>query len=288
MIAHLISPHVKDLGGFTVKRVLPTRQKKMVGPFVFFDEMGPAEFMRGQGVDVRPHPHIGISTLTYMLDGELVHRDSLGFEQEITPGAVNWMTAGSGVAHSERSPRSAREVNQKRLHGIQTWIALPKKDEEVSAEFFHHPQHNIPEVSDRGVRVRVVAGHCAGVPSPVKVYSPITYLDVTMEQGMRWTLERPDEELSLYLIEGSVKVKDAPIPTSELAVWQIGSPVEVIATAQSRFLVIGGQPLTEPRYVWWNFVSSSADRIEQAKQDWVTGNFKSVPGESEFIPLPEG
>lgn len=275
----------KNLGeGFVVRRSLPVMQKRTVGPFVFFDHMGPVDLRIDQGMDVRPHPHIGLSTLTYLFEGEIVHRDTLGFEQVIRPGAVNWMTAGRGIAHSERS--ASNRASHRRLHGIQTWLALPIENEELPPSFHHHPESTIPEISQQGVRVRVIAGEFAGQHSPVRVYSSTTYLEILLPQNASFEFAAQNHELAIYVVSGRVSVEDQVLNEGQLGVLKIGSDLKFTALESARVLVLGGEPLPEPRHIWWNFVSSRKDRIEKAKQDWLAQNFGTIRGETEFIPLP--
>jgi len=283
-IALRIKPHEKDLGEFTVRRVLPAAQRRMVGPFVFFDHMGPAQFPPGSGIAVRPHPHIGIATITYLFEGEIVHRDSLGVVKAIQRGAVNLMTAGSGIVHSERAGDDLH--CDSRLHGIQSWIALPVEDEECEPGFLHYPADALPEVSAPGSTVRVIMGAACGQSSPVKTYSPTLYLECRLEAGSQLDLPDSYDELAVYVVSGELRIEGESYPGGVMAVVAEGRSATVEATAESRFMVIGGSHLGD-RTVWWNFVSSSKDRIEQAKLDWKEGRFAAVPGETEFIPLPD-
>ncbi len=282
----LIESKAKDVGGMLVRRTLPSIDKRMVGPFIFFDHMGPVDFEIGNGLDVRSHPHIGLSTLTYLFEGEIVHRDTLGVEQKITAGAVNWMTAGSGVAHSERSPEESRAIEQK-LHGIQTWIALPKEKEEIAASFFHHAKNEIPEVEHRGTVVRIVAGNFNSINSPVATSSELTYLDLQMPSDNRFQLEKKNHELALYCVSGLVRAGGKQIHPGELGVFAEGATILISAESASQVIVVGGVPLAEKKHIWWNFVSSSKDRIEQAKEDWRNQNFGKVRGETNYLPLPD-
>ncbi len=283
-IALRIKPHEKDLGEFTVRRVLPAAQRRRVGPFVFFDHMGPAEFPPGAGIQVRPHPHIGLATITYLFQGEIIHRDSLGIVKAIQCGAVNLMTAGRGIVHSERA---GDDLNtHSRLHGIQSWIALPVEDEECEPGFLHYPADSLPEIATAGGTVRVIMGEAYGFSSPVKAYSPTLYLECRLAAGALLTLPDQYAELAIYVVTGEVSIDDESYPGGVMAVATAANTVTVEATADTRFMVIGGTALGE-RTVWWNFVSSSKARIEQAKLDWKEGRFAAVPGETEFIPLPE-
>jgi len=277
----------RDIGGFSVRRVLPDIDRRTVGPFVFFDHVGPASFGPGRGIDVRPHPHIGLSTVTYLFEGEIVHRDSLGYVQPIRPGAVNWMNAGRGIVHSERTGGQER-ANASRLHGIQSWVGLPVEQEEIAPGFFHHPAETLPEVElDRG-RVRLIAGTLEGATSPVESLSRIFYGDVTLEAGGGMALAAALGERAVHVVEGEVRVGETTVAATQMAVFNDGIDVELRAEAPARAMVLGGAPLDGARHVWWNFVSSTRERIEQAKDDWRHGRFAGVPGDDEFIPLPEG
>jgi redox-sensitive bicupin YhaK (pirin superfamily) len=287
MIEMRIAPRQRDLGGFSVRRVLPYAQHRMVGPFVFMDHLGPAEFPPGGGIDVRPHPHIGLSTVTYLFEGNLYHRDTLGSAQNITPGAVNWMTAGRGIAHSERTDPATRAKGH-RIHGLQIWVALPKESEEVEPAFAHYPAATLPVVERGGSRIRVIAGSVFGAMSPVKAHSPLFYADIELMDGARLNLAADYSERALYVIAGAIACDGEPVPAGEMAVFKAGGTIELQAGANAHVVVLGGEPLAERRFVWWNFVSSSEARIEEAKQAWKAGAFGLVPGdESEFIPLPE-
>lgn len=283
----IIDSKSKDLGGFIVRRALPSIHKRMVGPFVFFDHMGPVDFIVGQGLDVRPHPHIGLSTLTYLFEGSILHKDTLGYEQLIQPGAVNWMTAGRGIAHSERSSQEARKSHQ-RLHGIQTWLALPKTDEETEATFHHHPEKEIPEISDQGFQLRVIAGNYGSLKSPVQVFSQVTYFDLQMMANTFYEWQHPSHELAVYIVSGCIQIGNvtSPLQMGQLAVLETGKTLRIHSLEKSQILILGGEKLPEERHVWWNFVSSSKERIEKAKQQWQQQSFGSIAGETEFIPLP--
>lgn len=279
----VVQPRAKDLGGFTVRRVLPSSERKMVGPFIFFDHMGPAEFPPGKGIQVRPHPHIGLATVTYLFEGEIVHRDDLGFVQPIRPGAVNLMTAGSGIVHSERAGEDLHTTS--RLHGIQSWMALPDDDEECAAEFVHYPASDLPVVEKDGVKVSVIIGEAFANRSPVAVRAPMLYLDLRMPAGSEISIPADYDERAAYVVDGAVSIGNTRIETGLLAVARPDEELQIAATADSHVMVIGGAHLGE-RHIWWNFVSSSRERIEQGKRDWKEGRFGSIPGESEFIPLP--
>lgn len=286
-IERVIDPRPRDIGGFEVRRVLPAGRRQMVGPFIFFDHMGPKEFAPGAGIDVRPHPHICLATVTYLFAGELVHRDSLGFVQPIRPGDVNWMTAGRGIVHSERTDPALRRRGA-HLHGIQSWVALPKSVEEAEPAFFHHPAPTLPAIERPGVRMRVIAGTAFGARSPVETFSETLYLDAALSTGSQ--LELPDEhpERAIYVADGRIAVGGAEFGSGRMIVLNEGGSADIQALAESRLLLVGGAPLDGPRYIWWNFVASSLERIERAKADWAAQRFAGVPGETEFIPLPEG
>lgn len=281
----LITPAVKDLGEFSVRRSLPDRQRQRVGPFIFFDHMGPADFPAGSGVNVRAHPHIGIATVTYLFDGEILHRDSLGFVQAIQPGAVNWMTAGRGIVHSEKVTEEVLASGQ-HLHGLQIWVALPLEHEETEPEFVHYPAADIPSIDVGGVTANVVIGSAYGATSPVKTLSETLYVAVDLAPGQ--SIDNPDaEELGVYVVEGSLAIDDQFVEAGSLAVLRAGAKVSVRAEIDSKFMFFGGDALEGERTIWWNFVSSSKERLEAAKRDWREGRFESVPGESDFIPLPD-
>lgn len=285
-----IVPRLTDLGDdFTVRRALPTQQRRMVGPFIFLDQMGPALFETGRGVDVRPHPHIGLATVTYLLKGEMLHRDSLGSVQTITPGDVNWMTAGRGIVHSERSTPEARHVDQ-RLFGLQMWVALPRDKEEMEPAFDHYGLDAQPVLEGEGAWVRVVAGSLFGRTSTVQTQSPLFYGDVRLQAGAKLDLPAEHIERAAYLVQGTVQVQGQDHEPGRLLAFAPGRPVTLTAVGgPARFAVLGGEPLDGPRFVWWNFVSSRKERIEQAKQDWQRNRFDQVvPGDTtQFIPLPE-
>lgn len=280
----VIEPTAKDLGDFTVRRVLPSPERRLVGPFIFIDEMGPAEFAPGKGMNVRPHPHIGLATVTYLFEGQILHRDSLGFVQPIEPGAVNLMTAGRGIVHSERT--DARLLAQRRrLHGIQTWMALPLDQEEMAPAFEHIPADRLPLLADRGLTGRLIIGEAFGLRSPVSMQARTLYLHVDLDRGTDIALPA-EEELGVYVIEGSVEIGGAVIAAGQMGVIGKRSAASVVALAAARLIVVGGEHLGD-RHIWWNFVSSRGERIEQAKRDWRASRFDAVPGDAEFIPLPE-
>jgi redox-sensitive bicupin YhaK (pirin superfamily) len=282
----LIVPRTRDLGdGFEVRRALPSAERRMIGPFVFFDQMGPMELRPGRGLDVRPHPHIGLATVTYLFDGEILHRDSLGTVQAIEPGAVNWMTAGSGIVHSERTAPARRAAGGP-LFGIQTWVALPKAHEETAPAFAHHGTDALPLVDERGVRVRMIVGSLWGTRSPVETFSEMFYADAALDPAARLAVPADHEERAAYVAAGSIAVDGHAFESGRLLVFRPGAGIVIEATEPARVLLLGGEPMDGPRRVWWNFVSSSPERIEQAKEDWRKGRLGSVPGETEFIPLP--
>jgi redox-sensitive bicupin YhaK (pirin superfamily) len=258
----------------------------MVGPFIFFDQMGPAEFAPGLGIDVRPHPHIGLATVTYLFEGEILHRDSLGFVQPIKPGDVNWMTAGSGIVHSERSGEDTR-ARASRLYGIQSWVALPREAEETEPAFYHHPKATLPTIQREGVSMRLIAGAAYGKRSPVATFSPMFYLDASLSAGARVTLPREHEERAVYPLEGEIGVSGESLANGAMAVIAPGVDAEVECFRDARVMLVGGSAMDGDRHIWWNFVSSSRDRMERAKADWKAGRFATIPGETDFIPLPE-
>lgn len=284
-ISLLVKPRDKDLGEFTVRRTLPTRQLKMVGPWVFFDHMGPAEFAPGSGINVRPHPHINLATVTYLFEGEILHRDSLGSLQAIRPGDVNLMVAGKGIVHSERE-RPEVTASHHRLHGLQLWLALPTADEEIAPSFHHYPSAEIPMVEVDGVPVRVIMGHAYGARSPVKTHSETIYIEARLKAGQSLMLPDADER-ALYVIEGSLNAGGTLLSQYTMAVFTAETDIKVTAEEDCLLSLIGGKPLGK-RYMEWNFISSRKARVEQAKVDWENGNFPLVCGdEDEFIPLPK-
>jgi redox-sensitive bicupin YhaK (pirin superfamily) len=283
----VIVPRVRDLGdGFSVRRALPHGKRQMVGPFIFFDQMGPVQFIAGQGLDVRPHPHIGLATVTYLFDGRVMHRDSEGNALEITPGAMNLMTAGRGIAHSERSPAGARQGTE--MFGIQSWIALPQAHEETAPSFQHFDAASLPLIEDGGVKARVIAGSAFGTTSPVGMLSEWLYAEVVLAAGASAPLDPDQEERAIYVAEGEVDIAGDRFEGPRLLVFRPGDRITVRALRDARLMFLGGAALEGPRYIWWNFVSSRKERIEQAKEDWKTGRFAPVPNETEFIPLPAG
>jgi redox-sensitive bicupin YhaK (pirin superfamily) len=286
LIDVVIEPRARDLGGFEVRRVLPSGRRQMVGPFIFFDHVGPARFEPGKGVDVRPHPHIGLATVTYLFDGELLHRDSLGYVQSVQPGAVNWMTAGRGIVHSERTGLEAR-ARGARLHGIQSWVALPREHEETDPAFVHHPAGTLPAVKGDGLKMRLIAGAAFGERSPVEMLSPMFYADVDLDAKASITLPDEYEDRAAFIVSGAVSVAGQRYDAGRMLVFKPRREARVTASGPTKLLLLGGAPLDGERHIWWNFVSSSLARMERAKSDWKAGRFAPVPGETEFIPLPE-
>jgi redox-sensitive bicupin YhaK (pirin superfamily) len=285
MLDLVIDQRRRDLGGFEVGRVLPFAKRRMVGPFVFFDHMGPVELAPGipKTVDVRPHPHIGLSTVTYLFDGEIMHRDSVGSEQPIHPGEVNWMTAGRGITHSERFEKARAQGDK--MHGIQAWVALPKADEEVAPAFAHHGRDDLPEHRESGVWRRVIAGEAYGAKAKVKTHSPMFYVHCALETGGRIELPSTCPERASYVAAGSVEVEGRTYHAGQMLVFSPG-PAEIKATVPATVMLLGGEPIG-PRFIEWNFVSSSKERIDQAKADWRAGRMKLPDLDNkEFIPLP--
>jgi redox-sensitive bicupin YhaK (pirin superfamily) len=285
-IAQVVESRRRDLGGFEVRRILPYAGGRMVGPFIFLDHMGPAVFDAGHGIDVRPHPHVCLATVTYLFDGEIEHRDSLGVVQTICPGDVNWMTAGRGIAHSERTGAALRAKGH-RLHGLQSWVALPAADEETQPSFHHHDASQLPEQKKNGVTLRLIAGEAYGMRSPVRVFSKMFYADAQLEDGA--TLPLPDgyTERAAYVVEGVVESEGQRFGEGTLLLFVQGAAATIKAVGKARVAMLGGEPLEGPRHIWWNFVVSSPERIERAKADWKAGKFAKVPGDDEFIPLPD-
>lgn len=286
-VAFTIDAKGRDLGNLMVRRALPSMKRRMVGPFVFFDHMGPAEMTPGQDFDVRPHPHIGLATVTYLFEGKIFHRDTLGSARAIEPGAINWMVAGRGIAHSERTPDELRSTT-KRVHGIQLWVALPLDHEENAPSFDHHPSDTLPSLERAGVELRVLLGEAYGASSPVKILSPLFYVEAKMPGGSELTVPDEHEERAAYVAEGEIECAGERATAGRMMVFARGAKATLRAVGQARVMLLGGAPLEGPRHIWWNFVSSSEERIEQAKRDWKDQRFGKVPGdESEFIPLPE-
>jgi len=286
-IAHVIVPRTVDLGDFSVRRALPSARTRMVGPFIFFDHFGPAEFRAGAGLDVRPHPHIGLATVTYLFDGEIMHRDSLGTAAAIRPGEVNWMTAGRGIVHSERTGPEKRAAGSP-IHGLQMWVALPADKEEMEAGFAHYDSDEFPLFSENGKTARIVVGSLYGARANVATVHETIFADVRLRAGATLPIDAEPEERALYLIDGELDIGGDRFGRGQLLVFKPGDKLAVKATRDSHLVLLGGAPMDGPRHIWWNFVSSRRDRIEQAKADWKAGHFQKVPGdEIEFIPLPE-
>jgi redox-sensitive bicupin YhaK (pirin superfamily) len=282
----VIEPITKDLGGFRVGRALPHIKQRMVGPFIFLDHMGPAIFPAGEGMDVRPHPHIGLATLTYLVEGSIFHRDTLGTAQNIVPGDINWMTAGRGIAHSERSSPESRQI-ERQMTGVQSWLALPRAFEETEPAFFHYDAGEMPVLTDTGISLHLVAGEAYGAASPVQVFTSTLYADVTLAAGAAIPLPDEHEERAIYLLSGSVEIAGEVFAAPLLLAFRPGDYITIRAQSAARFIMLGGEPVDGPRHLWWNFVSSSKERIEQAKADWTSGAFGVVPGDDkEWIPLP--
>ncbi|QXI65208.1 Putative quercetin 2,3-dioxygenase [Paracoccus marcusii] len=291
-IETLIIPRTRDLGGFEVRRALPAPRRQMVGPFIFFDQMGPAEFLTDQGIDVRPHPHIGLGTVTYLYRGSFQHQDSTGADQIITPGALNWMVAGRGVTHSERSPDAVR-AGPSSLLGIQTWIALPETHEDIAPSFEHHAADALPEIRDQGIEARLILGRAYGETAPATMHSDTFYLDVTLAARARFPLPVDHEDRGIYITEGSVSIAGQEFQAGQMMVFRPGDAITVAAGDRgARLMALGGATLNGPRHIWWNFVASSRERIEAAKQEWREarwgqGRFDLPPGDrDEHIPLP--
>ena len=284
-VLRLIEPASRDLGAFHVRRALPSAEQREVGPFVFFDQMGPAVLAAGKGLDVRPHPHIGLATLTWLFEGEIVHRDSLGFKQTIRAGEINWMTAGRGIVHSERSPEP-RDTDRP-IFGLQIWLALPEAAAETAPAFEHIPASQVPATRYDEVGIRLIAGRAFGIEGAVKTFSETLYAELTLAPGANIDLPDAAAERAVYVLEPGLSIAQTPVAPGTMAVLAPGVTPALSATASARAVLIGGAPLAGKRYLWWNFVSHSRERLEQAKDDWRNGRFDAVPGEREFIPLPE-
>ena len=281
----VVIPRSSDIGGFGVKRALPARERRMVGPFVFLDQMGPAVMRAGRGLDVAPHPHIGLATVTWLFEGELLHRDSLGSVQAIAPGAVNWMVAGRGIVHSERSPESLR-AQEHRLFGIQSWVALPRAHEESAPGFRHHPADALPTLEGDGIVLRLIAGTLLGKAAPVETVQELFYADLSLASGASLALDAEHEERAAYLVSGEIELGNDRYAAPCLLVFRPAAQVVIRAMGAARLMLLGGSAMDGHRVVWWNFVASSRNRIEQAKEDWRQGRFDPVPDETERIPLP--
>lgn len=285
-VSQILQPHEKDLGGgFNVRRSLPAASQRAVGPFIFFDHMGPVTIRPDNNFDVRPHPHINLATVTYLFEGAMQHHDSLGFMQRIEPGAINWMTAGSGIAHSERRPQDLAD-REYRLHGLQLWAALPAADEECAPSFSHTPAHAIPVFTAADFTVRVLIGAAFGLQSPVKTFSETLYLDIAAQVGAVIQLDATAPEMAIYAVDHAIDIDGELIPAQHMAILDVSQRAVITAPQGARFVLIGGESLGY-RHMYWNFVSSRRERIEQAKDDWREQRFAKVPGEHEFIPLPQ-
>ncbi|KVG18512.1 pirin family protein [Burkholderia ubonensis] len=285
-IQALLKPHVRDIGNLQVRRTLPALAARLVGPFIFFDHMGPATLPPGTGLDVRPHPHIGLATVTYLFEGAILHRDSLGSLQEIVPGDVNWMTAGRGIVHSERTPDALRERGHT-VHGIQTWVALPLAHETDAPSFEHHEAAALPKLNDDGVSLTVIAGDAFGLRSPVTTFSRTLYVAAEFADGGRLVLDASHEERAIYLVDGDLAIDGTPLGPAQMAVLAPGATVTLTSGAGARAMLLGGDRLEGERFIDWNFVASSRDAIERAKEAWTRQEMGKVPGETEWIPLPE-
>jgi hypothetical protein len=287
-IEQVILPPVRSVADFQVRRALPTMRRRMVGPFIFFDQLGPVVFREGQGIDTPPHPHIGLATLTYLIEGEIVHRDSAGNVQTIRAGEVNWMTAGRGIAHSERTGPEARARGGS-MFGQQIWIALPTSHEETDPSFSHHPADTLPKIEGEGASATLIAGTAFGRRSPVVTYSEMMYADVTLEAGAQLKLGAEHEQRAIYGVSGAIEVsgQEGAFTDTQLVIFKPGAEIVLRAPERARFMLLGGAPLPEKRHIYWNFVSSSPERIEQAKADWRERRFADIPGETDFVPLPE-
>lgn len=281
-----ITPHQQDLGSFSVRRLLPQVRRRHVGPFVFLDHMGPADFAPGQGLDVRPHPHIGLATVTYLFEGEILHRDSLGTVQRIAPGDVNWMSAGNGIVHSERSPDDLRAQGS-RLHGLQMWVALPLALEDSAPSFQHHPHATLPRFVRDDARICLIAGTLYGAQSPVAAGFALFYAEAQLSAGGRLVVPAEHAERGLYVVDGQISVEGEALAAGQLGVLRPGGEPRLQAQADSRVMLLGGPPLEGERLLWWNFVGSTPERIQAAQQRWLDQRFAPVPGETEFIPLPD-
>jgi len=291
-IETMIVPRARDIGNFEVRRALPSAKRQMVGPFIFFDQMGPAEFLTDQGIDVRPHPHIGLATVTYLFEGGLYHRDSLGTSMEITPGAVNWMIAGRGITHSERSSPERRATGGP-LYGIQTWVALPDRAEDTEPGFEHVPEAKLPVLEAEGKTVRLILGHGYGERAPVKTFSDMIYADVRLEEGAKLPLPTEHEDRGIYIVAGGIEIAGERFEAGRMMVFRPGDAITLTARSPARLMLLGGETLGGPRFIWWNFVASSQERIDAAKQawaagDWENGRFQLPPDDNaEMIPLPD-
>jgi redox-sensitive bicupin YhaK (pirin superfamily) len=293
LIETMIVPRARDLGDFEVRRALPSSKRQMVGPFIFFDQMGPAEFLTNQGIDVRPHPHIGLATVTYLYEGSIRHRDSLGTNSAIHPGEVNWMIAGKGITHSERTAAEVRAQPSSPLYGIQTWVALPERDEETEPGFEHQPKDALPFIEGEGKEVRLILGSLYGEKAPVKTFSEMFYADAVLEEGARLPLNTEHEDRGLYVVDGEVEIAGTRFDAGRMMVFRPGDEITITATKTARLMLLGGETLNGPRYIWWNFVASSEEKIDAAREawregDWQHGRFHLPPDDKdEFIPAPD-
>ena len=282
----VVGPRHRPLGGLAVNRVWPTARRRMVGPFIFFDHLLPAELEPGLGIDVPPHPHIGLATVTYLFEGEMLHRDSIGCEQTIRPGELNWMTAGSGIVHSERSTHDER-ARASRVHGIQSWVALPREHELTAPSFVHYPADRLPVVERADARLKLVAGSAFGASAGIATLSDLFYVEADLDAAAVLTLEPELGQRAAYIVDGSVSVDDSRYESGKLLVFRDGSAIEVCARSAAKLMLFGGAPLEGERHIWWNFVSSSAERIEVAKRDWKARRYPAVPGDDGYMPAPE-
>ncbi len=286
-VEQVIVPRARDLGGFEVRRALPSAARQMVGPFIFFDQMGPAEFLLTGGIDVRPHPHIGLATVTYLFEGEILHRDSLGTALPIRPGALNLMTAGRGIVHSERETTEAKG-RARRMFGIQAWAALPKENEEDQPAFAHFGVEDLPRIEGEGKRVRLIMGEAYGRRSPAEFPHPSFYAEAVLAPGAVLPIDPDYDERAIYVASGEIDIAGVRFGAGQLLVLRPGDRISVLGLSHARMMLLGGEPMDGPRHIWWNFVSSSKDRIEAAKADWRAGRYPLVPGdEKEHIPLPD-
>ncbi|HEY3596568.1 MAG TPA: pirin family protein [Paraburkholderia sp.] len=285
-IKAVLTPHLRDIGNLTVRRVLPAMAARLIGPFIFFDHMGPATLPAGTGLNVRPHPHIGLATVTYLFEGAIMHRDSLGSHQKIIPGDVNWMTAGSGIVHSERTPDEAR-ASGSNVHGIQTWVALPVANEDTDPSFEHHAAATLPQIERNGVTLRVIAGTAFGHTAPARTFSGMLYVAAHFTPGSAFALEPEHDERGVYLVEGDLTIDGTPLEAGQMAVLAPGETVTLASSKGATAMVLGGEKLDGERFIEWNFVASSREKIERAKTAWTNQQMGKVPGETEWIPLPE-
>lgn len=285
-VALVLKPRAKDIGAFEVKRALPAREQQMIGPFIFFDQMGPVQFEGDKAMDVRPHPHIGISTITWLFEGEIRHQDSLGSDLVIKPGEVNWMTTGRGIVHSERSPQSQRGVGA-RLGGIQAWVALPQDQEEIEPAFYHYTADQIPQFDENGIRISLIVGEAFGQTSPVITQSPTLYAEINLDKGKTFVIDDVAEERGIYIYSGELSIAESTFDAGSMLVLYPEVKVAIHATVDTKLMLLGGASLGSRRHLYWNFVSSRKERIEQARDDWRNGRFAMVAGDDEFIPLPE-